>query len=128
MSFEHNRAITLLPVTANEINQCRFVSIGANGEVDETTAAADAVGVSLEGSAIGSSVAIPVSLLDGAKVEVTAGTGGVTAGNRVASDATGRAIVAVGATTRVLGFALTTAAENQIVTIIGQKAAGEFVA
>jgi hypothetical protein len=45
------------------------------------------------------------------------------------SDATGRCIDAVGATARVLGFSLNaTAAAGEVVTIVSQKQAGEFVA
>lgn len=127
MSFEANRAITLIPVAANVINQNRFVNIVTAGEVDESTAAGDAIGVSLEESLATASVAIPVSLLDGAKVEVEAGAT-VAAGVRVMADATGRAITATGATARVLGVSLSGGDVNEVITIVGLKSAGEFVA
>ncbi len=127
MSFESNRAITLLPVVANLINKHRFVSILSGGLVDETLANADAVGVTDEASAATASVAIPVKLLDGGKLEVEAGAT-VAAGVRVMSDATGRAITAVGATVRTLGWSLNGADVGEALTIVGQKAAGEFVA
>ena len=127
MSFESNRSITLTPVAANVINQNRFINIVTAGEVDESTAAGDAVGVSLEASAAASGVTIPVSLLDGAKMEVELGAT-VAAGARIMSDATGRAITATGATARVLGITLTGGDINEIATIVGLKAAGEFVA
>jgi hypothetical protein len=128
MAFESNKTITLLPVVANVINRFRFVSILAAGLVDETVANADAVGVSQEDSLAAASVAIPVMLLDGGKIEVEAGAA-VTAGARIMSDATGRCIDATGATARVLGFALNaTSAAGEVVTIVSLKAAGEFVA
>lgn len=127
MSYESNRTITLLPVVANLINRHRFVAIVASGLVDESTAAGDAVGVTDEESAATASVAIPVKLLDGGKIEVEAGAT-VAAGVRVMSDATGRAITATGATARVLGFSLNGADVGEALTIVGQKAAGEFVA
>ncbi len=128
MSFEANRSITMLPVVANVINQNRFVEVVTGGLVDESTAAGDAVGVSLEASLAAASVAIPVSLLDGSKVEVTSGAA-VAAGVRVMADATGRAITATGATARVLGFSLSASANaDEVITIVGIKAAGEFVA
>lgn len=126
MSFESNRTITLLPVVANVINRHRFVSILTGGLVDESLANADAVGVSQEDSAAAASVAIPVLLLDGGKTEVEAGAT-VAAGVRVMSDATGRAITATGATARVLGISLNGADAGEALTIVGQKAAGEFV-
>lgn len=127
MSYESNKTITLLPHVANVVKKHRFVSILATGIVDETLSAADAVGVSQEESAAASAVAIPVMLLDGGKIEVEAGAT-VAAGVRVMSDATGRAITATGAAARVLGFSLNGAAIGEALTIVSQKAAGEFVA
>ncbi|MBL4904284.1 MAG: DUF2190 family protein [Desulfocapsa sp.] len=126
MSYESNRTITLLPHVANVILKNRFVSIGTGGLVDESTAAADAVGVSREQSDADNSIAIPVTLLDGGKVEVEAGAA-VTIGVRVMSDSTGRAITATGATARVLGIAISGGATGDFLTIVGLKAAGEFV-
>ena len=127
MSYESNRTITLLPVVANVINKHRFVAIVAAGLVDEAVSAGDAVGVTDEASAATASIAIPVKLLDGGKIEVEAGAT-VAAGVRVMSDATGRAITATGATARVLGFSINGADVGEALTIVGQKAAGEFVA
>lgn len=127
MSYESNKSITLLPVVANVINRHRFVSILAGGLVDETLANADAVGVSQDDSAANASVAIPVMVLDGGKIEVEAGAT-VAAGVRVMSDATGRAITATGATARVLGFSLNGVDVGEALTIVSLKAAGEFVA
>lgn len=126
--FESNRSITMTPVTANLINQNRFVGIVTAGEVDESTAAGESIGVSLEASAVGESAVIPVSLLDGSKVEVTSGAA-VVAGVRVMADATGRAITATGATARVLGWSITASANaDEVISIVSSKGTGEFVA
>lgn len=124
--FESNRAITVIPVTT-AVPQGRFLSLNASGNVALTGSTLDALGVSDSASAASSQVAIGMILLDGGKIEVEAGAT-VAAGDRVMSDATGRAITAVGATARVLGVALEAATIGQALTIIGQKAAGEFVA
>ena len=104
------------------------MSVVADGEVDETLSGIDAIGVSQEASAAASAVPIPVAILNGGKVDVEAGAV-VTVGARVMSDATGRAITAVGATARTLGWALnTTGAAGEMITVLASKAAGEFVA
>lgn len=120
--FESNRSITMTPVTANLINQNRFVAIVTAGEVDESIAAGESIGVSLEESIVGASAVIPVSLLDGSKVEVEAGAT-VVAGASIASDSVGRAVTAT-ATDSILGYAITGAAINEIITIVASKAAG----
>lgn len=128
MPYEAVRSITLTPIAANLVNANRFIAVSTAGEVDEAANAGDAIGVSLEASAASSGVAINVALLDGAKIMVESGAA-VTAGTRVMSDATGRAITATGATARTLGFALTASSNaGELITIVGLKAAGEFVA
>jgi len=127
MSYENNRSITMIPV-ATAVRQNRFVSIGTSAEVDESGAGVDAVGVALDASLADTQTAIPVLLLDGGKTEIEAGAA-VVAGVRVMSDSQGRAITAVGATVRVLGWAVSaTAAAGETLTIVGRPAAGEFVA
>lgn len=124
MSDESKQAITLLPHVANVVNKFRFVTVGTSGLVDETTAGADAQGVTEEESLANASVAIGVSMLDGGKVTVEAG-GTVTAGDRISSDATGRAITIAATVTHVaLGVALTSAAVGEAVTVLVSKAAG----
>jgi len=128
MTQELLQNITMTPVAANVINKNRFVSVVADGEVDETLSGIDAIGVSQEASAAASAVPIPVAILNGGKIDVEAGAV-VTVGARVMSDATGRAITAVGATARTLGWALnTTGAAGEMITVLASKAAGEFVA
>lgn len=128
MPYESVRTLTMTPVTANVINKNRFVAVVTAGEVDESVNTGDAIGVSLEASAAASGTPIPVAILDGAKILVESGAG-ITVGARVMSDATGRAITATGATARVLGIALETASNSgEMITVLGQKAAGEFVA
>lgn len=129
MTYEAVRSISLAPVTANVINANRFVNLVAGtGTIDESTAAGDCIGVSLDSSAALASAAIPVALPDGCIVEVEAGAA-VTIGARLISDATGRGITATGATARVLGRALTAAgAAGDMMSVLFVKDAGEFVA
>lgn len=128
MSFELNRAITLTPVSG-AVEQLRFVELTNTGEVQQVSSSGgDSVGVSLEASADTSQVAIPVSPIDGGKIPVIAGAP-VALGVRIMSDNQGRAITATGATARVLGISLeSSAAAGEQITILAQKAAGEFVA
>lgn len=128
MTFQSARAISLNPVVANVINQRRFVAVGTSALIDEGTLGADCVGVSLEQSAANDAQSIPVALLDGGILEVEAGAA-VTQGNRVMSDATGRAINAASpAASRVLGIALDAAsAAGEVIRVLGLKAAGQFV-
>lgn len=127
MSYESNTTISLQPHVANLVEKHRFVSILAGGIVDETNGLVDAVGVSQETSLAGNANAIPVMLLNGGKIEVEAGAT-VTSGVRVMSDSTGRVIDAVGATARVLGYSINGGAVGEAITIVSQKAAGEFTA
>ena len=128
MSNQAVTSVSLLPVAANVINPNRFVNLVAGtATIDESTAAGDCVGVSLEGSAAAESAAIAVALPD-CIVEVEAGAI-VAVGARLISDATGRAITATGATARVLGRTLTAAgAAGEMMTVILSKDAGQFVA
>jgi hypothetical protein len=127
MAFESVRSITMVPADA-AISQYRFVKITTDAEVTLAGNTEDAIGVALVASALNDNTEIPVALLDGAKLTVEAGAA-ITIGARVMSDASGRVITAVGATARVLGWALQTAgAAGEYITIIGQKQAGEFVA
>lgn len=127
MSYERMRTISLKPTTAAMVANT-FVKVTTAGEIVTAGNTEDAIGIVLADSALNDQTYVPVALLDGAKVEVLAGAG-VTAGARVMSNATGKAITAVGATARVLGFALETAANaDERITIIARPAAGEFVA
>ena len=120
------RAITMTPTTA-ALPKNRFVKVTAGGEVVLAGNTEDAIGVSLTPTAATDQEPIAVGLLDGAKLRVETGAG-ITVGARVMSNAAGKAITATGATARVLGWALeTSGGDGEIITILGQKAAGEFV-
>lgn len=127
MTVQAARSISLIPGSA--ITRKRFVALATDGQIDHAGNGADAIGVSLEDAALAADPAIPVALLDGAVLEVEAGAAIATPGLRVMSDASGRAITAVGATVRVLGVALDAAGgAGEIIRVIASKAAGEFVA
>ena len=120
MSFEAFRSISLVP--GGVVAQRRFCTIDSSGRAVQAGANAEAVGISLEAAAAADDPAIPVGLLDGAKVEVEAGAA-VTAGDEVTSDANGQAVVATTGQ-RVLGFALSAAgAADEVITIVAQKGA-----
>ena len=126
-TLEGAQPTTYLPVAANVINKNRFVNIVANAEVDEALSGGMAVGVSGESSAALASAAIQVYSLTSHKVPVEAGAA-ITKGDRVMSDATGRAITATGATSRVLGVALETAANAGELITIATQSPTDFVA
>lgn len=128
MAFENGQSATFTPTTA-VISQYRFVKVTTGGEIAYSGNTEDAIGVALVASALNDQTEIPVAMIDGAtKCTVEAGAG-ITVGARVMSDASGRAITAVGATARVLGWALQTAGNSgEFITVLLQKQAGEFVA
>lgn len=127
MSYQTVRTVSLKPSTAAIVANT-FVKVTTAGEITTAGNTQDAIGIALEPSALNDQTFISVALLDGAKVEVLAGAG-VTAGARVMSNASGKAITAVGATARVLGWALETAGNaDERITILARPASGEFVA
>jgi hypothetical protein len=127
MAFENGQSLTLVPSTA-AISQYRFVKMGTSGEISHAGNAGDAIGVALQESVLNDQTEIAVAMIDGAtKCTVEAGAG-VTVGDRIMSDASGRVITATGATARVLGWALATASNaGEYITVLLQKQAGEFV-
>lgn len=125
MTFESTRSISMVPTTT-AIVQARFVEVTTGGSIKQVvTASIDSVGIALEASDAGSLVAIPVAILDGAKMEVEAGAA-ITAGAAIGTDSAGRAVaVAAAVTVKHLGYALTAAgAAGEIVTIVGSKLSG----
>lgn len=124
MSFEHTKSITLDASAA--IVQYTFVTITTAGRaVTVGTLGADAVGVAAEAVSAADITAgrraLNVFQLTG-KVEVVVGTGGVTAGDAIASDATGQAVTAATGN-KQLGYALETAAAGARATILLTKLA-----
>lgn len=146
MSNDENiRAVTLsasASATA-DIRARRFVAITTAGAIIEAGANADAIGVALstyDDSQFEAGLAsreITIAVLDGCKVGITAG-GTVVAGDKLKSDAQGRAVAATSSGDRVLGYALTGGAIDTEIQMIASKqgtisaltlqtvAAGEF--
>lgn len=89
MPFENTESVSL--TASGAIAQYRFVSVGANGQIAQSTAGADPHAVSAEAATAANQV-INVFELSG-KVEVEAGAA-FAAGAIIASDATGRAVTA----------------------------------
>ena len=116
MAYEATRSISLIPVST-AIGQRLFVTLNSSGNVALPAAGGLAVGITLEASADGDQQAIPVALLDGAKVEVIAG-GTVAIGALVEAAADGQAVTGGGATDRALGVALTAGTDGQVMTIL----------
>lgn len=125
MAFDAVRSVSLIPVST-AIPQRRLVTITTDGEITLATAAGDAIGVTLEASAANSQVAIPVALLDGARIEIEANAA-ITAGSAVAVAGTsgdaGRVDdTAAAANTRWIGYAVTAAsAAGEVVDVITSK-------
>ena len=117
MAYEATRSISLIPVST-AIGQRLFVTVDSSGNAALPTAGGLAVGVTLEASPANSQVAIPVALLDGAKMEVIAG-GTISIGSLVEAAADGQAVAGGGATDRALGVALTAGTDGQVMTILG---------
>lgn len=124
MSFENARSISLTP-TVTAIRQRRFVTMANAGAIAEVSALGqDPLGVALESSALNSTQAIPVTLLDGSKQEVEAGAAidVSSAVVPITTDAQGRAIAATLSTHRVVGYALSSAtAAGDVITFIASK-------
>jgi alanine dehydrogenase len=97
----------------------RFIKLAADGKVDHAGAAQGRVdGIAAETVAADGDV-LPMVLPMGSIAKVEVGSGGVTAGGLVATDASGKAI-AVGASNgdQAWGVALDAGAEGDIVRIL----------
>jgi len=95
--------------------QYRFVNVAADGQVDlVASAGTDAIGV-LQNDPDAAGVAATVAIMGVSKVVI--GTGGLTAGNRVQSDASGEAIAAATGDV-VLGRAITGGAAGELASVL----------
>lgn len=127
MAFQNVRSVSLLPTSEGVITKNRFVKLGAGGAagkvIQATVAGEDVIGIALEGSAAGDGQAIPVSILDGSIQEIVAGgainiVGGV---RRLATDTSGRAVVATTGNV-IIGIALSSAAAaGDIITFLSHS-------
>lgn len=116
MSLEKNLgAITVEAGGDLSAGQYLFVQLASDGQVDlVASAGGDAIGVLLnDPDAAGK--AAEVQILGVAKVKV--GSGGLTAGHKVQSDASGQAITAASGD-HVLGRAMHTAVEGDIASVL----------
>lgn len=111
MAFKENVA-TRTYISGSAIAQYRFVVLAADGQVDYPSAGKRADGVALF-PASGAGIAIPV-VYDG-RVQVEA-EGVISRGGAVTTDASGKAIAAA-STDIILGTALETSADGQIITV-----------
>ena len=122
MPFEAVRSVSLTPPTGL-IPARRGVTVNSSGELALAAANSTPVGITLEESPSGSTVAIPVALLDGAKIEVEANAA-IALGSDVAMAGTttdaGRVDdTAAGVSVRYIGKALNaTSAAGEVCTVL----------
>lgn len=129
--FENARSITMLPVAATAIEQYAAVQVTSAGLVEPAAAASETViGYALESSAAtgpGADSAIPVAILDGAKIVGIAVDDQVNAGELLAVSATAGQLDTATAGQVVVGMALEDSAAAgdwiQIAAIRGTKLA-----
>lgn len=130
MANQSVRSISLLPTGNELVRQNRFVVLVAAGTVQEAGLGVDVVGMSLEQSPDSDTAgvvlqdatkAIPVAVLDGSIMQIEAGAT-VVSGNRVASDAEGRAKVAATGEA-VLGTVMIGGAVNELISILASPGA-----
>ena len=114
-TMENVRTITKEAGADLSAGQFKFVEIAADGQVDLVgSAGGSGIGVLLnKPNAAGVAATIAV---DGV-VKVIAGTGGLTAGDKVQSDAAGAGITAA-ASDHVLARAMTTAAAGELAEVL----------
>ena len=129
MGFQQNQVCQSFDVaSASVIRKLRFVKIGANGQAVEcNTANEDSIGVSQHESKATETSPITVDIRAGgvARVEAGAAVDASTVKN-IATDNQGRAVVATGAGTKILGTALSSAtAAGEIISVLLVAGAGE---
>ena len=113
MAFTEKMA-TRTYVSGSAIAQFTFVSLAADGQIDNTAANARTDGVALA-SAAGANEAVAVAY-DGRVTVVTGAAGGIARGAAIAVDAAGKAKTAA-STNVIVGYALEAGAAGQIITI-----------
>lgn len=129
MVFEATRSVTLPVALATVLAQGQFVVVDSNGRLaspaDGGGLAANVIGVTLEASTNAESDAIPVALLDGAKIEVRTGVEAITVGALVSTDASGNAKLANAANDQILGVALSAASttDGDFITLLSVRGA-----
>jgi hypothetical protein len=113
MAFTEKMA-TRTYTSGSAIVQFTFVSLAADGQVDNTGASVRTDGVALM-SAAGAGEAIAVAY-DGRVTVVTGSAGGIARGDAVAVDSAGKAKKAA-STNVIVGYALEAGAAGQIITV-----------
>jgi hypothetical protein len=99
-------------VAGADVEECRFVKISGDYKITHASAGSYAVGVS-EGKVKSGE---RIDVLHSGIAEVTVGTGGVTAGGAVESDASGKAVTLDDGV--ALGIALENGAVGDIISIL----------
>jgi len=105
--------ITMISADDMSAAQYRFVSIDADGKVALTGAGLKADGVNQEAPVVDEATVVAISGISFLEV----GAGGVTAGDDVASDATGKVVAGV-TDDSINGVAVATAAAGELVAVL----------
>ncbi|KPK37655.1 MAG: hypothetical protein AMJ69_10785 [Gammaproteobacteria bacterium SG8_47] len=117
MAFNNAQHVVTLEAGANyATKQFFFVSMSSDGQIDPTGDGAAAIGVLLNDPAAQGRAA---EVCIGGLTRVECGTAGVTAGDDIASDASGNAVPAATGDV-ILGTALETGADGEVISIIFQ--------
>jgi hypothetical protein len=114
--------ITMLAAEDMSAAQYRFVTVNSSGNAALASAGGEVEGVNQEAPASGEATVIAVAGISFVEV----GTGGITAGAKVASDASGKA-VAVGSGAAAVGKAMSTASAGELVAVLLQSKAANTV-
>lgn len=110
----NERIATRTYISGSAITQFTFVSLAADGQVDNTAQNVRTDGVALYG-ATGANQAIPVAY-DGRVMVLVGAAGGIARGDAVAVDSAGKAKKAA-STNIIVGYATEAGAAGQIITV-----------
>ena len=128
-SHDGTKAVTLVAAANTTIGTC--IEINSSGLASVANATTDVI-VGIAGETVSAGDSIPVVLLQGI-VEVTAGAGGLTAGNLCTPDASGTvtavaSLAAIPADSMCVGVAVDTAAAGDTFRMLAQPLAAPHTA
>lgn len=127
MVVEKNNIVSHGVASATVLTKNRLCVVGAAGLLVLPAAGGDVLGVAMENSPDGTTLAVPVAVFDGGIYEVEAGAA-IAVGAALETGADGRVITAGGVTDRLVGYAMqASSAAGEFINVRGSKAAG-FVA
>jgi hypothetical protein len=121
MSFEEIGHLDTTYLAAADLSakQYRFVTVDSNGRMAVATRGALAIGI-LQDKPAALDRAGVVRTVCGTKSKVVVGTGGLTKGQVIVSDANGAAVTAASSDNAYLGFALEAGSAGDIIAMLWQ--------